>query len=137
MSAPAPSKLRRELRRLARQVVDLPSTLFDVLLSSVVHDLFERRHVRRFEGKVPMGDRVAIYLIFPRDGLLQSHKLAIEYLKDSGYALLVVSNLPIAEDDREWLTENTWKFLSRPNRGYDFGGYREGFLTLGNDVKRL
>ncbi len=137
MIAPFPSKLRRELKRLVKQFADLPNLLFDVLFSRLVHDQFERPRVQRFDGTVQQGDRVAIYLIFPRNGLLESHKRAIAYMRENGYAPFVVSNLPIAEDDREWLTRNTWKFLSRPNRGYDFGGYREGFLTLVEDVKHL
>ncbi|MEQ3708383.1 rhamnan synthesis F family protein [Tateyamaria sp.] len=75
--------------------------------------------------------------MFPRDGLLASHKLAIKYLIDNGYAPLVVSNLPLGDKDKAWLTEHTYKFISRPNRGYDFGGYREAFLTLGADAKQL
>lgn len=137
MSTLPPFKLRRELGRLARQVIEIPSLLFDTFLSALFHDLFERPKVRRFDGKVARGDRVAIYLVFARDGLLPSHKHAIGELRRSGYAPLVVSNLPFTENDCEWLTENAWKFLSRTNRGYDFGGYREGFLTLGDDAKDL
>jgi len=137
MSLPQRWKVKREFLRLIEQLVDVPPSIFDRFLSTPFHDLFERRHVQRFDGIQPCGDRVAIYLVFPRDGLLASHKRAIQHLKDNGYAPLVVSNLPLSANDIAWLRQNTYRFISRPNRGYDFGGYREGFLTLGSDAKRL
>lgn len=132
-----PWKVKREVLRLGRQIVGAPANIFERFLSTIYHDLFERRHVKRFDGVVPRKDRVAIYLVFPRKGLLASHKMAIEHLRENGYAPLVVSNLPLSDTDCAWLRENTYKFLKRPNRGYDFGGYREGYLTLGADRKHL
>lgn len=130
-------KVKRELTRLVKQIVAVPGNIYTRFLSTLVHDLIKQRHIKRFNGDLPRGDRVAIYLIFPSDGLLPSHKLAIEHLKANGYAPLVVSNLPLTESDRDWLTRHTYKFLSRPNIGYDFGGYREGFLTISNELQNL
>lgn len=130
-------KTKRELRRLYKQILGVPGKIYDQFLATPRHDLFERHLVERFDGVVPRGDRVAIYLVFPSKGLLPSHKLAIKHLKECGYAPMVVSNLPLSGPDRAWLAQNTYKFLSRPNVGYDFGGYREGFLTLYNEIQHL
>ena len=130
-------KFKRELRRLGRDIVRAPKAIHDRFLSTAIYDLVERKKVQRFDGQVPRGDRVAIFLIFPKNGLLASHKRSIEYIRENGYAPFVVSNLPLSEDDQEYLTKSTWKFLSRPNRGYDFGGYREGFMSLLGDLSDL
>jgi len=130
-------KVKRELRRLGRDIVGAPKAFYDRFMSTAAYDLIERKKVQRFDGRVARGDRVAIYLIFPKDGLLPSHKQSIAYIRQSGYAPFVVSNLPLSETDKGYLKDNTWKYLSRPNRGYDFGGYREGFMSLRDDLNDL
>lgn len=130
-------KVKREALRLVKQTNAAPGKIYDKFLSTPIHDLLKRGHVQRFDGELPRIDRVAIYLVFPSSGLLPSHKLAIEHLKACGYAPLVVSNLPLSEPDCGWLSRNTYKFLIRPNIGYDFGGYREGVLTLADEIKGL
>ncbi|WP_081288610.1 rhamnan synthesis F family protein [Tritonibacter mobilis] len=137
MNLPPWWKAKRELHRLSKQILGLPGKVYDQFLATPHHDLFERHLVERFDGVVPRGDRVAIYLVFPSKGLLPSHKLAIKHLKECGYAPMVVSNLPITGADHTWLSQNTYKFLSRPNVGYDFGGYREGFLSLDDEIEHL
>jgi len=137
MALPPLWKAKRELRRLTRQTSAVPSKIFDQFLTTPVYDLFQRRNVEIFDGVFPRGDRIALYLVFPSRGLLPSHKLAIEHLKKSGYAPFVVSNLPLKESDCAWLAQNTYKFLMRPNIGYDFGGYREGFLALSDELPDL
>jgi GT2 family glycosyltransferase len=130
-------KLKRELRRLGRDFVGAPRAFHDRFLSTAIYDLLERKKVERFDGNVPRGDRVAVFLIFPKNGLLESHKRSIAYIRDNGYAPFVVSNLPMSDADQAYLSDHTWKFLSRPNRGYDFGGYREAFMSLQDDIKDL
>ena len=137
MALPPFWKIVRELRRLINKTNALPSRLYGQFFATPVHDIFQRRHIERFDGVIHRGDRVAIYLVFPEKGLLPSHKLTIEHLKASGYAPYVISNLPLNEPDRAWLTANSYKFLTRPNIGYDFGGYREGILSLADELKHL
>jgi Rhamnan synthesis protein F len=79
---------------------------------------------------VPLGSKVAIYLIFPSKGLLASHEVALVELARSGYAPLVVSNLPLAPEALARLAPLAWRILERANFGYDFGGYREALLWL-------
>lgn len=130
-------KLRRELKRLFTQLFSIPRSVYDVFLSTKIHDLFLRANIKRVAGDVPRGDRVAIYLVFPKNGLLPSHKRSIAHIRESGYAPLVVSNLPLSEEDQSYLKTHSWKFLTRPNKGYDFGGYREGFLTVRPEIEDL
>jgi lipopolysaccharide biosynthesis protein len=41
-----------------------------------------------------------------------------------------VSNLPIKEGDRAVALQHCWRLIERANYGYDFGGYRDGILSL-------
>ncbi len=130
-------KIKRELKRIQKKIISIHSRVYVSLLSAPRYDMLKGRSVQIFDGKIPYADRIAIYLIFPKNGISQSHKLAIEYLRTSGYSPFVVSNLPLTDSDCAWLTQNTYKFLSRPNIGYDFGGYREGVLSLYSELNRL
>lgn len=130
-------KLRRELKRLVHQSMAAPRALYDIWFRTKVHDAVQRKHIKRSMGQVPRGDRVAIYLVYARDGLLPSHKASIAHIRESGYAPFVISNLPLSEVDQAYLADNTWQFLSRPNLGYDFGGYREGFMSLVSEIDDL
>ncbi len=129
-------KVKRELRRVGRRLVrDVPRWF-----------LAEWRYFlyRRFgtppvvhEGQLPLGRRVAIFLIFPRDGVLRSHQAVLEYLISQGMAPVVVSNLPLAGDDRKALLANCARLLERENFGYDFGGYQAGVLDIAAQVGDL
>lgn len=140
MKLPPLWKITRELKRPFQQVPALPSQLGTLFFGAKYYDLFLSRRIRTSAGQMPRGDQVAIYLIYPQDGILESHWLALEYLRDNGYAPLVVSNLPLAERDLAELRGRCWRILERPNVGYDFGGYRDGFLSLEGEhdsLKRL
>ncbi len=82
------------------------------------------------KGQCAPGARMALYVIFPRDGLLDSHLLALRSLRASGYVPLVVSNLGLDAQARDALAPLVWQVIERPNFGYDFGGYREGMRAL-------
>lgn len=88
-------------------------------------------------GTVPLGSKAAIYLIFPKSGLLQSHLIALRYMIDNGYSPIVVSNLPLSAHDLDQLRPLTYRTLQRENFGYDFGGYREGILVFQDQIKTL
>ncbi len=140
MKMPPLWKVTRELKRPFAQIPALPRQIGTFLFGALYYDLFLARKIKTTEGKVARGDRVAIYLIYPQEGLLASHRMALCYLRDNGYAPLVVSNLPLQEQDLAELREISWRVMERPNVGYDFGGYRDGFLSLDGDqiaLKRL
>lgn len=93
--------------------------------------------MRIAEGGLAGCRRVAIYLVFPSDGLQPSHFSALRYIASSGYAPLVVSNLPLSEGDRAVMLPHCWRLIERPNYGYDFGGYRDGVLFLEDQLAEL
>lgn len=130
-------KIRRELARPFRQIAALPERIFSRLFGSLYYDILLSGRVRNFEGVLPAADKVAVYLIFPTTGLADSHVTAIRYLSSGGYAPLVVSNLPLSGADRQRLRDICWRWVERPNFGYDFGGYRDGVLTATSDVPDL
>lgn len=134
------NKVIRELRRLLSHIGRLPKALFYDPFRRIYFDWIERKEIIRFEGSVPRGDKIAIYLIFPRHRLLTSHLEAIRYIAAAGYAPLVVSNLPLTAEDRARVIAGAWRYLERPNFGYDFGGYRDAILEIERhlpDLKRL
>lgn len=82
------------------------------------------------QGQQLPGDRLAIYTIFPQQGLQASHSHSVRALLDCGYVPIVVSNLPLTAEERAKLAPRVWKIIERPNFGYDFGAYREGLRAV-------
>lgn len=130
-------KLGREVRRVAKQLPDWPGDLYDYLFATWVYEHTHKQDVRCFEGKRAASDRVAIFVIFPKDGLQASHLRAFDYFNERNYAVLAISNVPLTEADRAKLLDHTWKYMERPNFGYDFGAYRDGILTLADHLDKL
>ena len=130
-------KLKRELRRIPRQIAAFPAILKERMFGTLYYDLVLSKDRKEFLGEVAPSKRVAIYLIFPRNGVLPSHLRALDYIISSDYAPLVISNLPLAEQARNALLKKCWKLIERPNVGYDFGGYRDGILSFGAKLKKL
>ncbi len=129
-------KVKRELRRVGRRLVRDVPLWFLAEWRYFLYRRFGRPPVVH-EGQLPLGSRVAIFLIFPRDGVLRSHKAVLEYLISQGMAPVVVSNLPLADDDRRALLANCARLLERENFGYDFGGYQAGVLDIAAQVPGL
>ena len=124
-------KIKRELKRVAHQVLmDWPMSLSTYLFGRRYYDLFLSGGKVVQSGQVAPSRRVAIYLVFPGQGLLKSHRRVLDYLNGKGFAPVVVSNLPLEPADRATLLENCWTLIERPNFGYDFGGYRDGVLHI-------
>ncbi|WP_121060513.1 glycosyltransferase [Chachezhania antarctica] len=123
-------KIKREVTRLFNQILAVPRGIYNYFFATLFYDVFQAKNIHVFDGQVPQAGKIAVYLIFPSRGLLESHKRSLEHIRAAGYAPLVVSNLPISEEDADYLREVSWRYILRPNIGYDFGGYREGFLTL-------
>lgn len=133
-------KIRREIFRiLTKSLNPFPRiwTLTTYYLSAYYYDLRHSRDVYVRPGALPEGKRVAVYLIFPSDGLLQSHLDSLNYIIRSGYTPVVVSNLPLTDQDRDRVGQLCYRYVERPNFGYDFGGYREAMKLLGYDLSRF
>lgn len=130
-------KVRREFARLGSQLREWPADLRNFFFDTVYYDWKLRGDLRRFDGELPAMPRVAIMLIYPREGLLPSHLSTLGYLASKGYAPFVVSNLPLSEPDRTRLLPAVWRYVQRCNFGYDFGGYRDAVLELSDALGRL
>jgi hypothetical protein len=129
-------KVRRELRRLRRQVTTLPATLvgyLDLLLAPArrrQHQANFASRVQMHDGACPARTQVAIYLIYQPQGLCPSSLALCRDLVAGGFAPFVVLNAPLSDADRSALQAHTWKIMQRPNFGYDFGGYQDALFSL-------
>lgn len=126
-------KLKRELvrpfKQLARNFL-LPARRAAGTLRRIRYDASRGRLVRVTEGNQPAGREIAVLLIYQPQGVLESIYFTLTYLTEQGVSPVVVSNLPLSNEDRERLAAASWLVIERPNVGYDFGGYREGILTV-------
>ena len=130
-------KVRREVVRFGRQLRELPEDLYNLFFATRRYDRTAAREIRHFGGALPATERVVVFLIYPKDGLQLSHLHAFDYFAKKGFAVLAVSNLPLAENDRATLLQHCWAHMERPNFGYDFGGYRDAVLWLSGRLDRL
>lgn len=133
-------KIKRELARPLRQLKQLPQRISTFLLARHYYDWFLAKKLRTYDGGIVTNQKFAIYLIFPNKGLLRSHLAALKSLIDNNYSPIVVSNLPLNDEDKAALLQNCSLLIERPNFGYDFGGYRDGILELlkrSNKIERL
>lgn len=74
--------------------------------------------------------KVAIFLVYQPKGICASTLRTIRYLTSKGYSTMVVANGGVSDEHLAELTQVSWRVLIRPNYGYDFGGYRDGILSL-------
>lgn len=139
-------KLRRELLRIWYKITDLPGKIL-ALPDRLAHKRRLAAHDQTFDqlvqtqtGTVARQTKVVIFLIYQPKGVPPSVFLTLEYLIRTGYAPLVVMNSPILPADAARLRSTSWLLVTRPNFGYDFGGYRDGLRILrqtGEVPKRL
>lgn len=94
------------------------------------YDLHRKHSVKRFDGKQPASDTMAIILIYQKNGILPSLIRQLEHFAAKGISCVIVANHPLSQLDRQQLESHTHFMVERPNLGYDFGGYREGILSL-------
>ena len=130
-------KLRSYLAWQTGRMVRAPAVLMNVLFGTLWYDLVVARGKRIHRGKTGDTTRVVVYLIFPKDGLSESHFRALEHFLEHGYAPVVVSNVSLSPEDRRRLLVYANHLIERPNYGYDFGGYRDGILFLRDRLDSL
>lgn len=122
-------KFLRELRRVKEQIkafVALPISKWrQHQYDSRKHDLI---HVHT--GELPIGQDVAILLIYQPDGIPESVFHTLRHLKSAGFAPFPVVNSPISASERNKLCAHSSLMMERPNFGYDFGGYRDALLHV-------
>lgn len=122
-------KLVRETRRVGRQIAALVLPSWGHV-ARAAHDLRRHKTVHVTEGTQPLMDEVAVLLIYQPRGLLDSTLWQLRWMASQGVSVVVVTNAPLAADDRARLAELSHLVVERPNLGYDFGGYREGVLQV-------
>ena len=122
-------KIHRELSRLKLQIKGLWDTLYEPKLRRQ-HDLTIDDHLIIRQGNAEVQDRIALFLLYQPDGVPDSVYETCDYLRFSGFCVLIVSNCVVEEHDLRKLSEKAWRIIQRPNFGYDFGGYRDGILWL-------
>lgn len=127
---PAGWKMRRELLRVGRQVTSMPGYIRDYFFTTPYNDNVLNRRITIVGNREPTHSKVAIYVIYPKLGILGSHLAAVKCIANAGYSPLVVSNLPLRKEEIERLRPHAWQLIVRKNLGYDFGGYREGILHV-------
>lgn len=129
MARPPGWKIKRELGRLRQQLSAIPEAIWEPFAQARhARDLTTRWPVH--DGAQPGSDKIAAILIWQPHGLSQSLIRQLKYLKDNGYAPFVVSNAPVSEPDRAMLASETWRWMERPNFGYDFGGYKDAIHLI-------
>ena len=99
-------------------------------IQQAVHDYRRMHVVRVYDGDCQVDKKVALLLVYQPYGLAQSVLRTCERLIRAGYAPLLVSNAPLDDVVLKRLRTVTWRILVRPNFGYDFGGYRDGWWYL-------
>lgn len=129
MKAPS-NKLLRELKRLVRQCFDAPSALGEYLFATKYYDKVLAKKTSFTTGTHSIGDRIAIYLIFPKFGVEEKHLHALRYITGAGYSAVVVVNGRLTPTEKDQILKSCSKLIERENFGYDFGGYREGLLFI-------
>ncbi len=130
-------KVSREVVRLGRQVRRAPGAMWEYLTLTRLYDAKATRQRRIHTGKRSLGGEVAIYLIFPSTGVLTSHLDMLKQLNAHDISPVVVSNLPLSKDDLTTLEPLCARIIERPNIGYDFGGYRDGILSLAANLPEI
>lgn len=122
-------KVRRELARLGQQLQAIPEALWEPF-AQARHDAAFAKGFPLVQGRQEPGARIALVLCWQPQGLAQSLVEMCTHLVAQDYAPLVVTNAPLSAADQARLLPVAWQILTRPNFGYDFGGYRDGLRHL-------
>ena len=130
-------KLLHELIRRIKKLIFAPIRILESLFATPYYDYVLSRKRLIIHGNQPFKNKMAIYVVYPVSGVKQSHIASLNYMVESGYSPLIVSNSSLSLKDRERLRGHCWKLIERPNFGYDFGGYREGVLHLNHQIQSI
>jgi hypothetical protein len=122
-------KLRREVRRLIDHILSLPALVYEPLWQSR-YDAGMQKALVLHDGGLPAKPKTCVFLVYQSGDLPESVLLTCAWLRDRGYATLIVANGGLTEAALARVRGLAWKILSRPNFGYDFGGYRDGLLQI-------
>ncbi|VCU62092.1 Lipopolysaccharide biosynthesis protein-like (plasmid) [Tritonibacter mobilis] len=130
-------KVKREVKRLFRQLLELPGVIYEYLFLRVLYDYRASREMKVSEGSRSITGEVAIYLVYAPKGVQPSHLDMLKVMTAENITPIVVSNLPLADADRELLLKQSGLVIERPNIGYDFGGYRDAVMQISSKLSDL
>ena len=122
-------KFKREIERIKVRAKSVPLLLYEPFLQRR-YDKVRCQRIKITNGKSPAGDNIVIFLLFQPNGVPKSVFDTCNYLRASGYTPIIVSNAPLSDLDRVDLHAFAHVVAERPNFGYDFGGYRDGFWLI-------
>lgn len=88
------------------------------------HDRVSASRLHPMAGDQAVSDRVAVLAIYPISGIRPPHLRSLRHLQAQGYAVFLISNLPLSMADQALVRRHVWQWAVRPNYGYDIGGYR-------------
>lgn len=137
MKLPPMWKIKRELARVFRTIGAFPRFATSYLFATPFYDLHQSKKSKTWSGKQTLSDRIVILVIYPSEGLLESHITTLNHIADSGYTALVISNQPLSDVDRKRVLDLSATYIERPNIGYDFGAYRDGILSVAHRFDQL
>ena len=122
-------KVKREIARFRQQLMAIPELVIEPLQNRR-YDRDVRPSLAVVEGHTSYTSKVAVFLIYQPNGVSDSVIDTCQYLISKGYAPFILSNSPLSQADLVKLSPFAWRILARPNFGHDFGGYREGLVSL-------
>lgn len=129
-------KVKREVLRILSQINNRFLPIFEWGVQ-IFEWFAQKRYDANFSkltqlinGQKPVTKKVAVFFIYQPLTLAKSVLVTCDFLLDQGYSILLVSSTPLSAPDLQAVQDVTWKVLLRPNYGYDFGGYRDGFRVL-------
>ena len=122
-------KIRRELETARQQLQAIPERLIGPSRQRRLDSQFPKGF-RVVNGAAELGSKVAIFLVYQPRGMLASAVATCRHLSERGYSVVLVANSPVSLADEQALGRWVWRFVERPNFGYDFGGYRDGIRLL-------
>lgn len=120
-------KLRREIKRL----IEKPKNIRDLIFAPSMQRNFDRLEESvKHRGKGQCFPDVAILLLYAPEGVPDDYYRMLDYLESNSITSVIVSQLSLDKHDLKKLCSRAHLIIERPNFGYDFGGYREGILTV-------
>ena len=122
-------KIRRELETARQQLQAIPERLIGPARQRRLDSQFPNGF-RLINGAAALGSKVAIFLVYQPRGMSASAVATCRHLSERGYSVVLVANSPVSAADEQTLGRWVWRFVERPNFGYDFGGYRDGIRLL-------
>lgn len=122
-------KLKRELRRIKDQLLGALIYPLEVFRTRR-YDREKRQILRIRMGANPLSDKVAVFLVGHPASQRGGIEHTLKHLVEQRLSVLLVINDSAKCMEDDWYLSYCSAVISRPNYGYDFGGYRDGLLWL-------